>query len=98
MPWRNGNTWRGFFPDFLVAREDGEAVRVDIIDPHDHTKPDALGKAQGLSAYAAKHADALGHVDLIAKIGRRYRCLHLEKSAIRKQLDDARTLPELKSP
>jgi type III restriction enzyme len=97
VPWRDGNTWRGFFPDFLVAREDGEAVRVDIIDPHDHTKPDALGKAQGLSAYAAKHADALGHVDLIAKVGSRYRRLHLEKSAIRKQLDDARTLPELKS-
>jgi type III restriction enzyme len=97
VPWRDGNTWRGFFPDFLVARKHGEAVRVDIIDPHDHTKPDALGKAQGLSAYAAKHADALGHVDLIAKIGTRYRRLHLEKSAIRKQLDDARTLAELKS-
>ncbi|MCA1571093.1 MAG: hypothetical protein LC798_12370 [Chloroflexi bacterium] len=80
-----------------MAREDGEAVRVDIIDPHDHTKPHALGKAQGLSAYVSKHADALGHVDLIAKVGGRYRRLHLEKSAIRKQLDDARTLPELKS-
>lgn len=97
VPWRDGNTWRGFFPDFLVAREDGEDVRVDIIDPHDHTKPDALGKAQGLSAYAAKHADALGHVDLVAKIGTRYRRLHLERSAIRKDLDDARTLAELKS-
>ena len=80
-----------------MAREDGEAVRLDIIDPHDHTKPDAVGKAQGLSAYAAKHSDVLGHVDLIAKVGTRYRRLHLEKSAIRKDLDEARTLAELKS-
>ena len=97
VPWRDGTTPRGFFPDFLVVREDGAEVRVDIIDPHDHTKPDALGKAQGLSVYAAKHADVLGHVDLIAKIGTRYRRLHLEKSATRKQLDDLRTLPELRS-
>lgn len=96
VPWRDGNTWRGFFPDFLVARQDGEAVRVDIIDPHDHTKPDALGKAQGLSAYAAKHADALGHVDLIAKIATRYRRLHLEKSAIRREVDGLTSGADLK--
>lgn len=97
VPWRDGTTPRGFFPDFLVARQDGDAVRVDIIDPHDHTKPDALGKAQGLSAYAEKHADVLGHVDLIAKIGGKYRRLHLNQSAIRKQVDELSSLAELKS-
>jgi hypothetical protein len=96
VPWRDGTTPRGFFPDFLVAREEGEGVRVDIIDPHDHTKPDALGKIHGLSEYAGKHADVLGHVDAIAKIGNKYRRLHLDKSAIRKQVDDLRTLAELK--
>jgi type III restriction enzyme len=96
VPWRDGTTPRGFFPDFLVARADGAAVHVDIIDPHDHTKPDALGKAQGLSDYADKHADVLGHVDLIAKIGSKYRRLHLEQSAVRKQVDELRTLAELK--
>lgn len=60
---------------------------VDIFDPHDHTKPDAVGKAKGLSDYAAKHGDRLGHIDLIAKIGTRYRRLHLDQLAIRNDVD-----------
>lgn len=96
VPWRDGTIQRGFFPDFLLARKDGESIRLDIIDPHDHTKPDAVGKIQGLADYADKHADVLGHVDAIAKIGSKYRRLHLDQSAIRKQVTDLRTLAELK--
>lgn len=96
VPWRDGNIWRGFFPDFLVVREDGERLVVDIIDPHDHTKPDAVGKAKGLSDYAGKHADLLGHIDLVAKIGTRYRRLHLEQLAIRNNVDALQTLSELR--
>ncbi len=95
VPWRDGNIWRGFFPDFLVVRKDGERLIVDIIDPHDHTKPDAVGKAQGLSAYAAAHADQVGHVDLVAKIGTRYRRLHLDQSAIRRRVDALTSTGEL---
>jgi type III restriction enzyme len=96
VPWRDGNIWRGFFPDFLIVREDGERLVLDIIDPHDHTKPDAVGKAMGLSAYADKHSDQLGHIDLVAKIDGRYRRLHLEKAAIRKQVDALQALNELR--
>jgi type III restriction enzyme len=96
VPWRDGNIWRGFFPDFLIVREDGERLIVDIVDPHDHTKPDAVGKAKGLSDYAGKHADLLGHIDLIAKIGARYRRLHLDQSAIRHKVDALQTLSELR--
>jgi hypothetical protein len=96
VPWRDGNIWRGFFPDFLVAREDGQRLVVDIIDPHDHTKLDALGKAKGLSDYAGKHADLLGHIDLVAKIGIRYRRLHLDQLAIRNKVDALQTLSELR--
>jgi type III restriction enzyme len=95
VPWRDGNIWRGFFPDFLLVREDAGRLIVDIIDPHDHTKPDAVGKAKGLSDYAAKRADVLGHIDLVAKIGIRYRRLHLEQLAIRNKVDALQTLGEL---
>ena len=95
MPWRDGNIWRGFFPDFLVVREDGERLVVDIIDPHDHTKLDAVGKAKGLSSYAATHAERLGHVDLVAKIGTRYRRLHLDQLAIRSKVDALASTAEL---
>jgi hypothetical protein len=69
------------------VREDGERPTVDTIDPHDYTKPDAVGKTKGLSEYAAKHADILRHIDLIAKIGTRYRRLHLEQLAVRRAVD-----------
>ena len=95
VPWRDGNIWRGFFPDFLLVREDGERVAVDIIDPHDHTKPDAVGKAKGLSSYAATHAEQLGHVDLVAKIGARYRRLHLDQLAMRDKVDALASTAEL---
>jgi type III restriction enzyme len=95
VPWRDGAIWRGFYPDFLLVREDGERVVVDILDPHDHTKRDAVGKAQGLSAYAATHGDQLGHIDLIAKIGQHYRRLHLDKSAVRKEVNAISTNAEL---
>lgn len=87
IPWRKGNDWAPFFPDFLVVRQDGEGAKVDIFDPHDHDRSDAVAKAKGLSAYAARHADVVGHVDLIAKVGDRLRRLHLEQGAIRAEVD-----------
>ncbi|MEX0754724.1 MAG: DEAD/DEAH box helicase family protein [Actinomycetota bacterium] len=95
VPWRDRNVWRGFFPDFLLVRRDGSHLVVDILDPHDHSKLDAVGKAQGLSQYAAKHAEEVGHADLIAKIGQHYRRLHLEQLAIRKEVDAISTPAEL---
>jgi len=87
IPRREGNGWRPFFPDLILVRTDGDRVVVDILDPHDHTKPDAVSKAKGLSAYAKRHAEKLGHVDAIAKIGGMYRRLHMERNAIRSQVD-----------
>ena len=95
VPWREGNMWRGFFPDFLVVREEKDRLIVDIFDPHDHAKPDAVGKAKGLSDYAANHGDQLGHIDLIARIGRRYRRLHLDQLAVRKDVDALTRTAEL---
>jgi type III restriction enzyme len=87
IPRRDGNAWRPFFPDFLLVREDRDRLVVDILDPHDYTKLDAVSKAKGLSDYARRHAERLGHVDLIAKFGTTYRRLHLDREAVRKQID-----------
>ena len=87
VPWREGNTWRPMYPDLLVVRADEGRLVVDVLDPHDHTRADAIGKAKGLSGYAARHAEVLGHVDLIAEIDGRLRRLHLEQGAIRAQVD-----------
>lgn len=85
---REGNEWRPFYPDFLFVRDTDHGVVVDIVDPHDHTKPDAISKAKGLSDYARKHSESVvNHVDIVAKIGGTYRRLHLERESVRKQVD-----------
>jgi type III restriction enzyme len=95
VPWLDSGVWRPFYPDFLVVRETNGGLVVDVIDPHDHTRPDAVGKAQGLSKFANEHGDLLGHVDLVAKVKRRYRRLHLEQAAVRAEVDGIKTGPEL---
>lgn len=87
LPRRESNRWRPFYPDLLVVRREGERVLVDVIDPHVHTQQDAVSKAKGLSLYAGRHAEELSHVDLVAKVGTIYRTLHLEREAIRNQVD-----------
>ncbi len=87
LPRREGNAYHPFFPDFLVVRDDGDRLVIDIVDPHDYTKPDAIEKAKGLSWYAARHAEAVRHVDLVAKVDGSYRTLHIERTEIRAQVD-----------
>ena len=95
IPWRDKNISRPFYPDFLMVRVEGERLLVDILDPHDPTRPDALGKAQGLSEYARKHHLGLGHIDLIAEVKGRLRRLHLEHEATRRAIDGFRNPTEL---
>ncbi|MFM8350106.1 MAG: hypothetical protein ACKN9D_03480, partial [Actinomycetales bacterium] len=95
VPWRDDTVDRPFYPDFLIVREVDGRVLVDVTDPHDPTRPDALGKAQGLSAYAHRHAEILGHVDLVAELDGRFRRLHLETAAVRQQVDRLTTVAEL---
>jgi hypothetical protein len=68
---------------------------VDVVDPHDHTRPDAVEKAKGLTAYARDHGHLLGHIDLVAKIDGRYRRLHLEKEQTRKSVDSLKSADAL---
>lgn len=86
VKWQDNHVTRGFYPDFLVARTDGDRVVVDIIDPHNHDLPDALGKAQGLAEYARDYAEKVGHVDIVTKIDGHRRRLHLEDAQIRDEL------------
>ncbi len=91
VPWTDKTVPHPFYPDFLVVRSVGGQLRVDILDPHDHTRPDAPRKAQGLAVYAREHGLALGHIDLMAKIGGRMRVLHLEDEKTRKAVEGAAT-------
>lgn len=50
-------------PDLLVFRKVPErGVVVDILDPHDPTRHDTIGKWRALARFAADHAELLGRV------------------------------------
>jgi len=95
LPWNDEGITRPFYPDFLVVREEAGGVVVDVLDPHDHTKPDALAKAKGLAEYARIHADEIGHVDLVAEVDGKMRRIHLDSESVRKSLYAITTNAEL---
>jgi type III restriction enzyme len=91
IPWIDKTVAHPFFPDFLVVRSGSGRLVVDILDPHDNSRPDAPKKAQGLAMYARTHGLGLGHIDLIAKVGNRMRVLHLDDEKTRKAVEGVTT-------
>lgn len=65
VPYRKGAEQRGLYPDFLVFRQEGDNLLVDILDPHLHRLDDAAPKAVGLADYAARHAHEYGRIQII---------------------------------
>lgn len=56
---------RLFYPDFLVVRkEDGGDYILDILEPHDPTRDDNVGKAKALARYSAENP-SVGRAQLI---------------------------------
>ena len=53
------------YPDLLVFRNSGRGVVVDIIDPHLTDFEDAVPKARGLAAYADKHGQLYGRIEIV---------------------------------
>lgn len=55
------------YPDFLVVRRDDKlGYIIDILEPHDSTRVDNLGKAQGFAEYARQNP-GIGRIQLIRK-------------------------------
>lgn len=64
LPYEMGNEKKPMYPDFLVIRKDGPDYIVDILEPHDPTRTDNLGKAKGLAEYARQNP-GVGRIQLI---------------------------------
>jgi type III restriction enzyme len=88
---RENNVWGKVYPDFLFVRRVGPELRVDIVDPHDQSRPDALSKAQGLAEYAKTYGHRLGSIDLIGKVGNRFVALDLNDEKTRKAVEEAKS-------
>jgi type III restriction enzyme len=91
VPFMEGTTPRPMYPDFLLVREVGGKLLVDIIDPHDPTAADAADKARGLAEYALRHGHLVGRIELVAKLGGKLRRLDLKDEPTRKKVAGATT-------
>ena len=100
IPYEMRGQQKPTYPDFLIVRRDndGEYV-IDILEPHDPTRIDNLGKAKGFAEYARQNP-GVGRIELIRK-GKdgtgheRFKRLDMARSAIRDKVSHVMTNDEL---
>lgn len=100
VPYEMGGEQKPTYPDFLIVRKDiEEEYVIDILEPHDPTRIDNLGKAKGFAEYARQNP-GVGRIELI-RMGKdgvghqRFKRLNMAKSAIRDKVAHAITNEEL---
>ncbi len=90
IPYEIGGEKRPTYPDFLIIRRVESEYVVDILEPHDPTRQDNLGKAKGFAEYA-KWNPGVGRIQLIRmqrnSVGREkaFR-LDMSKSSVREKV------------
>lgn len=55
IPYEIDGETKPTYPDFLIIRRDSSEYVVDILEPHDSTRLDNLGKAKGFAEYARQN-------------------------------------------
>lgn len=100
IPYEMGGEQKPAYPDFIIIRKDGdEEFVIDILEPHDPTRIDNLGKAKGFAEYARQNL-GVGRIQLIRK-GKdaaghdRFKRLDMARSAVRDKVSHAMTNDEL---
>lgn len=100
IPYEMGGEQKPAYPDFIIIRKDSDdEYVVDILEPHDPTRIDNLGKARGFAEYARQNP-GVGRIQLIrmAKdaVGHnRFKRLDMAMSAVRDKVSHAMTNDEL---
>ena len=67
IPCELGAEVRPMFPDFVMVRREGDELLVDILEPHDPSRDDNVGKARALARFAERHGGHFGRIQLIRK-------------------------------
>ena len=88
FPYKMNGEDKPCFPDFLFVRQTDSGLVCDIIDPHDHTKPDAVGKAVGMAQFAEKHGltSCFDRIELVAEIDGQIKRIDLRDEAQRERV------------
>lgn len=71
-PWSIANTYTNSegqtapgYSDFVVFRNEGQHIIVDLPEPHHTGFANSLAKAHGLCKFAEKHGDKFGRIEWI---------------------------------
>lgn len=100
IPYEMGGEQKPSYPDFVIIRKDSDnEYVVDILEPHDPTRIDNLGKARGFAEYARQNP-GVGRIQLIRMskdaVGHnRFKRLDMAMSAVRDKVSRAMTNDEL---
>lgn len=99
IPYEIDGEKKPTYPDFLIVRRDGSEYVVDILEPHDPTRQDNLGKAKGFAEYARQNP-GVGRIQLIRmqrdSVGReRAFRLDMSKGSIRDKVSRCASNDEL---
>lgn len=99
IPYEINSEKKPTYPDFLIIRCDGSEYIIDILEPHDPTRQDNLGKAKGFAEYARQNP-GVGRIQLIRmhrdSVGReRAFRLDMSKSSIRDKVSRCASNDEL---
>ena len=99
IPYEMGGSQRPTYPDFVIIRKEDDGYVVDILEPHDPTRTDNLGKARGFAEYARQNP-GVGRIQLIrmsrdAVGNKRFRRLDMAMSAVRDKVSRATSNVEL---
>lgn len=86
IPYQAGGKSTPMFPDMIIVRQVASGFRFDILEPHDPSRSDNLGKAKGLAEFAEKHGDVFDRVQLIRKRTTGFARLEMNRAAIRDKL------------
>ncbi len=99
IPYEIDGEKKPTYPDFLIIRKDGPDYIVDVLEPHDPSRVDNLGKAKGFAEYARQNP-GVGRIQLIKmkrdSVGkeRPFR-LDMSKSSIRDMISRCASIDEL---
>lgn len=100
IPYELNGEIKPAYPDFIIVRKDDVSEYViDILEPHDPTREDNLGKAKGFAEYARLNPE-LGRIQLIrmgkdAAGNKHFKRLDMSKSLVRDKVSRAMTNEEL---
>ena len=97
IPYEAGSKgWKSHYPDFLVVREEGGKLVVDVFEPHDITRKGTIDKVVGLARFAKDHFEDFGRIELIIIESDVIKPIDLGDPKERERMLDVKTTEELR--